>query len=44
MLPLGVVPARRVPLPGASNAVYNLIGYYEKYGFYARVLYQNRSP
>jgi TonB-dependent receptor len=43
-LPLGVVPARKVPLPGASDAVYNLIGYYEKYGFSARVSYQNRSP
>ncbi len=42
--PLGVVPARKVPLPGASDAVYNLIGYYEKYGFSARVSYQNRSP
>jgi len=44
MLPLGVVPARRVPLPGASDAVYKLIGYHEKYGFSARVSYQNRSP
>ncbi|MDP1026476.1 TonB-dependent receptor [Sphingomonas sp. KR1UV-12] len=43
-LPVGVVPARKVPLPGASDAVYNLIGYYEKYGFSARVSYQNRSP
>jgi len=34
---------RRVPLPGASNAVYNLGVYYEKYGFSARVQYQNRS-
>ncbi|KQN82929.1 TonB-dependent receptor [Sphingomonas sp. Leaf67] len=34
---------RRVPLPGASNAVYNIGAYYEKYGFSARVQYQNRS-
>ncbi|MEG8051855.1 TonB-dependent receptor [Sphingomonas aurantiaca] len=36
-------PSRKVPLPGASDAIYNLIGYYEKYGFSARVSYQNRS-
>ncbi|KQM63455.1 hypothetical protein ASE75_13555 [Sphingomonas sp. Leaf17] len=35
---------RKIRLPGASDAVYNLIGYYEKYGFSARVSYQNRSP
>ncbi|GAA3718298.1 TonB-dependent receptor [Sphingomonas cynarae] len=35
---------RKIRLPGTSNAVYNLIGYYEKYGFSARVSYQNRSP
>ena len=34
---------RKIRLPGASDAVYNLIGYYEKYGFSARVSYQNRS-
>ncbi len=34
---------RRVPLPGASDAVYNLGVYYERYGFSARVQYQNRS-
>ncbi len=34
---------RRVPLPGASDAVYNIGAYYEKYGFSARVQYQNRS-
>jgi TonB-dependent receptor len=34
---------RRVPLPGASNGVYNLGVYYEKYGFSARAQYQNRS-
>ncbi|MDJ0278715.1 TonB-dependent receptor [Sphingomonas sp. 2R-10] len=34
---------RRVPLPGASDAVYNVGLYYEKYGFSARVQYQNRS-
>ena len=35
---------RKIRLPGTSNAVYNLIAYYEKYGFSARVSYQNRSP
>jgi TonB-dependent receptor len=35
---------RRIKLPGTSDAVYNLIAYYEKYGFSARVSYQNRSP
>lgn len=35
---------RKIRLPGSSDAVYNLIGYYEKYGFSARVSYQNRSP
>ncbi|MBB5716532.1 TonB-dependent receptor [Sphingomonas aerophila] len=34
---------RRVKLPGTSDAVYNLIGYYERYGFSARISYQNRS-
>ncbi|MEH3040692.1 MAG: TonB-dependent receptor [Sphingomonas paucimobilis] len=34
---------RRVSLPGASSAVYNIGAYYEKYGFSARVQYQNRS-
>jgi TonB-dependent receptor len=34
---------RRVQLPGASDAVYNVGVYYEKYGFSARVQYQNRS-
>ncbi|MET4594744.1 MULTISPECIES: TonB-dependent receptor [unclassified Sphingomonas] len=37
------LPSRKVPLPGASDAIYNLIAYYEKYGFSARVSYQNRS-
>ncbi len=39
----GAIPSRKVPLPGASDAIYNLIAYYEKYGFSARVSYQNRS-
>jgi TonB-dependent receptor len=34
---------RKIRLPGTSDAVYNLIAYYEKYGFSARVSYQNRS-
>jgi TonB-dependent receptor len=37
------LPSRKVRLPGASDAIYNLIAYYEKYGFSARVSYQNRS-
>jgi TonB-dependent receptor len=39
----GATPSRKVRLPGASDAIYNLIAYYEKYGFSARVSYQNRS-
>ncbi|RYD18968.1 MAG: TonB-dependent receptor, partial [Lysobacteraceae bacterium] len=39
----GAIPSRKVRLPGASDAIYNLIAYYEKYGFSARVSYQNRS-
>lgn len=37
------IPARKVPLPGTSDYVYNIGGYYEKYGFSARLQYQKRS-
>lgn len=40
---LGTVPARRVPLPGTSDLIYNLGGYYEKYGLSLNVQYQWRS-
>lgn len=40
---IGVVPARKVRLPGTSDVVYNLGGYYEKYGVSLRVQYQRRS-
>ena len=38
-----IVPERNVRLPGASDVVYNIGGYYEKYGFSARLQYQRRS-
>ncbi len=37
------VPERKVRLPGTSDYVYNIGGYYEKYGFSARLQYQKRS-
>jgi TonB-dependent receptor len=37
------IPARKVRLPGTSDYVYNIGGYYEKYGFSARLQYQKRS-
>ena len=40
---LGAVPTRNVRLPGTSDVVYNLGGYYEKYGLSVRVQYQRRS-
>jgi TonB-dependent receptor len=42
---LGVqtVPSRRVPLPGTSEVVYNIGGYYEKYGLSLRLQYQMRT-
>jgi len=40
---IGAIPARRVRLPGTSDLVYNIGGYYEKYGFSARLQYQRRS-
>ncbi|MFM7348613.1 MAG: TonB-dependent receptor [Erythrobacter sp.] len=39
----GTIPARTVRLPGTSDYVYNIGGYYEKYGFSARLQYQKRS-
>lgn len=39
----GGIPARQVRLPGASDYVYNVGVYYEKYGFSLRAQYQNRS-
>lgn len=40
---LGAVPARNVRLPGTSDLIYNLGGYYEKYGLSLNVQYQWRS-
>lgn len=40
---IGAVPARRVRLPGTSDLVYNVGGYYEKYGLSIRLQYQRRS-
>jgi TonB-dependent receptor len=38
-----LVPSRRVPLPGTSEAVINIGGYYEKYGLSLRLQYQKRT-
>lgn len=40
---VGAIPARKMRLPGTSDLVYNLGGYYEKYGLSLRVQYQRRS-
>lgn len=40
---VGAIPARKVRLPGTSDVVYNLGGYYEKYGLSLRLQYQRRS-
>lgn len=40
---IGTVPARKVRLPGTSDVVYNIGGYYEKYGMSIRLQYQRRS-
>jgi TonB-dependent receptor len=37
------VPARFVRLPGTSDVVYNIGGYYEKYGLSLRLQYQKRT-
>jgi TonB-dependent receptor len=38
-----LIPSRRVPLPGTSEAVINIGGYYEKYGLSLRLQYQKRT-
>ena len=38
-----IVPSRDVPLPGTSDVVYNIGGYYEKYGLSLRLQYQMRT-
>ncbi len=40
---IGLVPDRRVRLPGTSDLIYNVGGYYEKYGVSLRLQYQRRS-
>ena len=40
---VGTIPARKVRLPGTSDMVYNLGGYYERYGMSLRAQYQRRS-
>ena len=40
---ISAVPARKVRLPGTSDLVYNVGGYYEKYGLSLRLQYQRRS-
>ena len=40
---IGMVPNRKVRLPGTSDVVYNVGGYYEKYGLSLRLQYQRRS-
>lgn len=37
------IAGRKMRLPGTSDFVYNLGGYYEKYGLSLRLQYQNRS-
>lgn len=40
---LTVIPSRKVRLPGTSDVVYNIGGYYEKYGLSLRLQYQKRT-
>lgn len=40
---IGAVPARKLRLPGTSDWVYNLTGYYEKYGLSLRLSFQKRT-
>jgi TonB-dependent receptor len=40
---LTLIPSRDVPLPGTSDVVYNIGGYYEKYGLSLRLQYQMRT-
>lgn len=39
----GTAPKRKIPLPGASDLVYNVSLYYERYGLSARLSYQYRT-
>ena len=41
---IGAIPARQLRLPGTSDWVYNVSGYYEKYGLSLRLSYQKRTP
>ena len=41
--PSQTIPARRVRLPGTSDLIYNVGGYYEKYGLSISLQYQRRS-
>jgi TonB-dependent receptor len=41
---VGVVPERNIPVIGASDVVYNISIYYERYGLSARLAYQYRTP
>jgi TonB-dependent receptor len=38
-----IIPERKVPLSGTSEVVYNIGGYYEKYGLSLRLQYQKRT-
>ena len=40
---IGSIPVRKLRLPGTSDEVYNVSGYYEKYGLSLRLSYQKRS-
>lgn len=40
---VGLIPSRRVRLPGTSDLIYNVGGYYEKYGLSISLQYQRRS-
>jgi len=40
---IGAVPDRKMRLPGTSDFIYNIGGYYEKYGLSLRLQYQRRS-
>lgn len=40
---IGAIPARTLRLPGTSDRIYNVTGYYEKYGLTLSVSYQKRT-
>ena len=40
---IGAIPARKLRLPGTSDWIYNVSGYYEKYGVSLRLSYQKRT-